>query len=331
MAFLDFLFQGSPPPSVTTYGSSTAGLPQWLSDYTQGLVTKANAVAGEAYQPYGGPRVADFTGDQQSAFGMTRDAAANPIWKTGFDQGQGAIGDAMGLDPSAAAAGNLNKAGQASYDTVGNYMNPYQDQVVSRMGDMAARQLQEKLIPAIGDDFTKAGQFGSSRQTQAVGNALRDTNESVLAQQGALMNQGYQQSMQNAQTDASRFGNIGQVQGNLTAAQQQNLGNLGYNSGVLGQLGQSSQYKDAAALEGIGNTQQNLTQTNLNTAYNDFLEQRQYPWQQINNMQGALTGVPYEKSTTTTSTAPGTTFAPSPLSSIASAGMSALSLANMLK
>lgn len=329
MAFLDFLFQGQPPASVTTYGTATTGLPQWLSDYTQGLVTKANSIAGEPYQAYGGPRVAGFTQDQTNAFDATRDAQG--IWQPSYNAGQGAIQGAMEMNPLSQAQPYMNQAGQTSYSQAGNYMNPYQDAVVDRMGDLAARQLREKLIPAIGDDFTKAGMYGSSRQTREVGNALRDTQESVLAQQSQLMNQGYQQSMQNASTDMNRFGNLGQLAGQLTSQQQQNLGSLGYNAGVLGQLGQSSALKDAAALEGIGTTQQNLTQQNLNTAYNDFLEQRQYPWTQISNMNNAIRGMPYQTSTTSTNTAPGTTFAPSPLSTIASAGISALSLANMFK
>ena len=58
---LDFLFEGKAPPSVTTYGSTVTDMPKWLSDYTQGLIGKANAVAGEDYQAYGGPRLAGLT------------------------------------------------------------------------------------------------------------------------------------------------------------------------------------------------------------------------------------------------------------------------------
>jgi hypothetical protein len=58
MAILDFLFEGKPPASVTTYGQTVENLPAWYSDYTQGLIARANAVAAEPFQTYGYPRIA---------------------------------------------------------------------------------------------------------------------------------------------------------------------------------------------------------------------------------------------------------------------------------
>ena len=57
----DFLFEGRPPKSVTTYGQTIKDVPKWLSDYTQGLIARANQAAAEPYIPYGGPRIAPFT------------------------------------------------------------------------------------------------------------------------------------------------------------------------------------------------------------------------------------------------------------------------------
>ena len=43
----DFLFEGKPPKSVTTYGQTIENVPKWMSDYTQGLIARANAAAAE--------------------------------------------------------------------------------------------------------------------------------------------------------------------------------------------------------------------------------------------------------------------------------------------
>ena len=59
MSVADFLFEGKPPPAVTSYGQSVEGMPKWLSDFTQGIAARANAIAAEPYQPYGGPRIGD--------------------------------------------------------------------------------------------------------------------------------------------------------------------------------------------------------------------------------------------------------------------------------
>ena len=72
MGALDFLFEGRPPKSVTTYGTTVQNVPTWLSDYTQGIIARGNAIAAEPYQPYGGPRIASFTPAQQSAFQLAQ-------------------------------------------------------------------------------------------------------------------------------------------------------------------------------------------------------------------------------------------------------------------
>lgn len=68
MGVLDFLFQGSPPPSINTYGQTTTDVPAWYNDYTQGLIARANAVAAEPYQAYGYPRLAGLDPAQQQAY-----------------------------------------------------------------------------------------------------------------------------------------------------------------------------------------------------------------------------------------------------------------------
>ena len=70
-SYTDFLFEGRPPQSVTTYGQTVENIPKWMSDYTQGLIARANAAAAEPYIPYGGPRIAGFSPEEQASFGLT--------------------------------------------------------------------------------------------------------------------------------------------------------------------------------------------------------------------------------------------------------------------
>lgn len=359
MSITDFLFNGTPPPSVTTYGSTTANIPQWLSDYTQGLLAKGNAVAAEAYQPYGGPRLADFSPAQKDAFAATR--AQQGAFMPALNQGIGAIGQstqtsgfqaasptlnqATGMSPMTGAMPYLAAAGQTAPGKVDQYMNPYQDAVVNRVGDLAARQLREKLMPEVSDTFVRAGQFGSSRMQEATGRALRDVQESALAAQGDLMNKGYQGALAAAQEDMRRQGQIGQTIGNLGLQQQQNLGQIGQvqgnlqntanqnlisagqQMGALARAGQQMGYTDTAALEAIGQQQQALGQRNLDVAYQDFQAQRDYPKSQLGFLSNLVRGQPYSQTTNTTSTGPASTYQPSGLSQI----LGGLTLANALR
>ena len=45
---------------------------------------------------------------------------------------------------------------------------------------------------------------------------------------------------------------------------------------------------------GAGEAERQMSQRALDTAYRDYLEQREYPFQQLNYALGALQGVPYD-------------------------------------
>jgi len=356
MAISDFLFNGNPPPSVTTYGTSTANLPTWMNDYLQGIAGAGNAIASTPYQAYtdanGQPiqRIAGRTDDQQAAAQATRDqfgvfapAVSQSMSMTGgvdanagLNAASGNLNAAAGMNPLGGAQPFLNAAGQSAPSQISNYINPYQDAVVNRIGDLGARQLSEKLIPAVGDQFTRSGQYGSARQQEAVGRALRDTNESVLAQQAQLMNQGYGQSMQAAQTDLARQGQIGQTVGQLGIGQMGALAQIGQTQGNLANTGTANMtnaadtlartastgqqigLKDAAALQSVGSEQQALDQQNLSLAYNDFLAQSQYPQTQLGWLSNLLKGYQMPQSTVTSQTAPYSGATSSGLATIAS-------------
>jgi len=353
MGILDFLFQGSPPQSVTTYGETTTDLPTWYSDYTQGLISRANAIAAEPYQAYTQPRIAPLDYGQTQAYNKTfgLEGQYTPTMNAAiYSATQGGQGSALGqaqpyfqraetYNPYAAATPLLGEAsnylrqqvgdtsalaqpyfGQASSlvgtgtqgtaglaspflnlasqqtgqagqavagqaapylqqasagttaagmaDTAGlaspymqqagalaargaqtglggieEYMNPYQEQVISRIGELGQRNLRENLLPEIQDRAIAAGQFGGSRQGEAIGRALRDVQESTLAAQSQALQQGYTQAGQQQAADRARQlqaaqqqAQFGQQAAGLSAADYQRLLAA---SGQQAQIGQS--------------------------------------------------------------------------------------------
>ena len=72
--------------------------------------------------------------------------------------------------------------------------------------------------------------------------------------------------------------------------------------------------------------QQALNQQYLDTAYQDFLRQQNYPMQQLGQYSAMLHGIPVTPDTTMTATAP----TPSVASQILGTGLGALSLYNTL-
>lgn len=306
MALTDFLFQGSPPPSVTTYGETTTNVPTWYNDYTQGLISKANAIAAEPYQPYGQQRIADLDYAQNEAYkkALGLEGTYSPLLQgaeTAITGAQGSslqaadpyIQQALQYNPYTTAqpqlteAGNLlrqqvgdtsalaqpyfststnltNQAAQAGLGNIQDYMNPYTEQVVNRIGELGARNLKENLLPQINDRAIQAGQFGGSRSGEAIGRALRDTQESTLAQQATALQQGYTQAGQQLQTDKARQlaaaqqqAALGQSQAGLEGADLSRYAQAGAQIGALGQM--QGQLAGQAATQNLQAAQQTGT------------------------------------------------------------------------
>jgi len=351
MGVLDFLFEGQAPPSVTTYGSTVANLPQWMSDYTQGLLGRANAIGAEPYQSYQGPRVAGFTPDTNRAFNLMRTNAgnaqgvlgqgqntlaqaglANPLGAANpfINQAQGALSAGTNNAGSTRASGMISGAGNSTFPGNANqYMNPYIDNVINRGANLATRNFNEKMLPGIQDMFTANGQYGSTRMAEEVMRGARDTTEGIQQNSNAALADAYQSGSSIFNQDQSRalsagtsLGNLSEQSGSRQLQAGQQYGQLGQLAGNLetqrGQLGIDAagrwgdiadqlnrlNLSDASGLEAIGDRQQGLNQTNLDTAFGDFNRQTQYPRDTVDWLSSVVRGLPSSRTTTTTDTGP---------------------------
>jgi hypothetical protein len=320
MSVSDFLFQGAPPASVKTYGVSAKDTPAWYSDYTQGLIAKANAIASEPYQQYQYPRIAGFNDTQNQAFKLGSEAATS--YQPALEMAGQSIGSATqstGLD---AANPYFAQASKTIPQGIGDYMNPYTDKVVDRIGDMAKRQLSENVIPTIQNQFIGGGSFGGSRSGEALAKGMRDLQESTLAQQTQALQQGYTQAGQQFTADQNRLAQLGQASGTLQSQDLNRMLEAGKQYQTLGSLQQGLGLNAAAALEGIGGQQQMLDQKSLDLAYQDFVAQRDRPMDMISFLNQAVRGLDIPSRTTSESTGPAQAYQPSILSQAASAGLS---------
>ncbi|WP_455363616.1 hypothetical protein [[Eubacterium] cellulosolvens] len=313
---LDFLFEGRPPSSVNTYGQSVKDIPKWLSDYTQGLVGRANMIAAEPYIPYEGPRISGFTPDQLQAFNMARGNVGS--WSP-LMQGAAEAAYAGGsADPYAAGAPFLQAGMQTFPGAVQDYMDPYIENVLNRQQELSQRNLEENLIPAMQGAFIGSGTFGGDRMAEIATRMARDTAEGLQGQQLGALSQAYGQAGNLFNQDMSRY-----LQGGIGLGQLEGMrGDLGLKgSQQLGALAEGLQglgWRDVAGLESVGRQQQDLGQRSMDLAYQDFLQQRDYPRETINWMNSVIRGIPYGQMVTSQQTGPADVYGPSPLSQIAS-------------
>lgn len=200
-----------------------------------GALGRAEGMSGAgAAQPY-----------LSQAAGMSGLETARPLMQQGVDPirmaGQGSaagaaspfIQQALGESPLAAAQPYLSQAGQTFPGAVSQYMNPYTKNVVDQIADVGVRQLQEKFLPAVGEEFIRAGQFGSSRMGEFGARALRDVQESVLGEQAKALQAGYGQAADIFGQDVGRLAQLAGTAGQLGGAQQRALLEAGQTTGQL--------------------------------------------------------------------------------------------------
>lgn len=331
MGIASFLFDGKPPPSTTTYGSVTASIPQWMSDFQQGLISRANAIAAEPYQTYGGPRVAGFTPDTQNAFGLTRQAA---------NAYQGPLSQALGLTQDALAPGHgglataqpyMAAAGQNFPGAVSQYMDPYVSNVIDRAKLEANRNYTENILPTLNNKFTASGQYGSSAMAREANRAARDVTEGLQSNANSALSQAYTNAANTFGQDQSRQLGLAQVAGTLGAQDQQTSLKGAAQLGALGQTAQQLGLTGASALDTIGQMQQGQQQKNLDTAYQDFANQRDFPRQTVDWLSSVIRGMPAPESRTSTQTAPNGPPGPSPLSQLGQYGTGIAAIMDVFK
>jgi len=344
------LFEGSPvtAPSESTTTTST---PQWYQDLTYNQMMAAKAVADMPYQQYGMPRVAEMTPDQLAAQQSVRQnlGAWEPYYATalsgtqnlqgpnaGYTQGMGYLSQAANANIPGAAQPYMSAAAQSSAANVGQYMNPYNDAVTSQIAKMGARNLSENLLPQVSDAFIRSGSFGGTRMGEFGARALRDTQESILGQQAQALQSGYGQALSAAQQDLGRQASLASTAGSLAGQQGSLLANVGQTTGGLGQseaerqlgtlqsyadmarTGQGMYAQDAAALTAVGQEQQAQKQKQLDAAYQNYMDQLQYPQRQLDWYQAQLRGSGQYLPTTANQSGYTTSPGVSPLSQLAS-------------
>lgn len=340
----DMLSDGKVPAGSAVKALSTSTtMPDWYTNYGMDILANQQALAAKPFQAYtdasGNPlqRFAGFTGDQEAGFEATRQGVNvfRPELNLASQQTQNTFGRSGygAAQPNFQQAGQytaqsttptglnmaqpfLNQAGQTSVSNIGQYMNPYENAVVGRIGELGARTLREQLLPAISDKMIGAGQFGGTRQAELMGRALRDTMEGISAQQAQALQQGYTGALGAASTDLARQAQLASTAGGLGFQQQGALAQAGQQMGALGQqmgtlynadtanqleaaqrmaaMAQQRQNQEltaAGALQQVGQQQQDLNQKNLDFARSEWERMQAYPQQQINAMQGALQAV----------------------------------------
>ena len=212
--------------------TTNAGLPDWLQPQAAGYINRAQSVADQPYQAYGGQRVAGFTDWQQQGLqaqaqrgmsGSPTMSAANQALPGMFNGGGTAAanpyGQAQTMQGGAQVQSPMNQYGRAQTMQGGAQIsaqaNPYAG---------SNPYLQQNIDSATGD------------VTRAWNNVQKPQWDTAMSRSGSFGNSGVSQANQMSQSDMQR--NLGSMASGMRMqdyTQQQQLGEAASNRNMQAQ------------------------------------------------------------------------------------------------
>lgn len=282
----------------TTTTNSSSTLPAYLQNYVPDLLAKAKTVTSQPYVPYQGQRLANFSADTQGAFQDIRNQDASGGGIGAVNTGIGAASNLAGFHANSFAGADLTP-----------YTDPYYRNVVDFQKQQANQDYQEQQA---GRDASavNAGAFGGDRRFVADSLAQRGLNQQLQGIEATGAENAYNSATnlwQQDQTNRLQAGNLG-----LNAAST--LGQLGQTKNDLG-------LQNAEALSGVGSKIQQQQQAGLDVAHQNFMDQQNWPAQQLQLYASLLNGSqPKAPDTSTATTAPAPDFL-SQLTGLTTAGV----------
>ena len=310
---------------------SQTNLPAYAEPFVTRLMERGEEQSNVPYETFDGQRIAGFGEDTTQGFQDIRDVATQ-----GTPQ---SFTDAEGVFSNIAQSDALPQLGQfantGSYTDPGvaqQYINPYVENVL----DVQNRRLDQRF------NEQQLGREAQAVQQGAFSNSRRGVQEGIAERELNLQrNEIEAKALSDAYTSGAQI--YGQDQGRLLQSQGQNADIFAGNQqrtldqGKL-QLGAADQLRmqgvatdelalnRAKNLTGVGGALDAQAQQDLDIDYTDFLNQRDFPAQQLNYYSGILRGVPIApQQETTRFEAP-----PNQLSQLLGLGVGGLGLAKAL-
>lgn len=218
------LMQGDPLPNITTTKSTATSAPDWYTAYLKNLADTGTT----SMQRTPEQSVAGFSPLQSGAIAATPQAGAS------YQPFLGKANTYLGAGAGSAA------------DTVQNFMNPYESNVIQGIRDTGERNIRNNIAPMAAARGVTAGDFGSKRSQEIYGQTMADAQRDLTDAEAKYRAAGYSSALAAAQAEKDR---------ELRAATT---------AGALGTTAQTLGLTDVNATYGMGQKEQELAQARIN-------------------------------------------------------------------
>ena len=289
--------------------TSQTQAPAYYTDYLSNLATQGSNAAGvgagtAALTP---AKYIDKNELQKGAFEDVA-TAGQGYTDTLADAGT-TLGSAVSADsPLSAASSYLTAAGTNPATAATGYMSPYTTGVVNQIGNLGQRNIMQNLAPQATSGAVGAGQFGSKRGAEVLGQTIQNANRDILGQQTSAMDKAYQTALDTAIKQNQINAQMGSTAANAASQGQANLTQAGQAQGQLASTDQALALADINARATLGEQQRTIAQN-----------KELFPLSNLSTLSTILRGYNVPTSTKTTAEM-------SPLSALAGVGTGALGM-----
>ncbi len=270
---------GGGAPSETTSTVTQSNLPEYAAPYYNYMMKAGINQAKRPYQPYKRPRLAE-----QNASTLQGLSQADRFGSSGL----GFLPQAQGVasDLSQYQAGNFDAAARDQY------MSPYMDAVTDHSKRMAVQDAMQNQMYN-DTEAAASGAFGGSRAA-----LMKAVNENGLMDRlTGITVQGRQGAFENAQQQFERDRNAGFQSAGIR-------GNAANQLAEFQGMQDNMQLQRIQSLLGAGQAREDYNQQKLDLAYQDFINQRDAPRQNLQFLSSLLQGVPISANSNTMTSTP---------------------------
>lgn len=351
--------------SHTTSTVTQQSIPREFYPYFERMLIRGEEQSLQPYVPYTGPRLAGQSSDTLMSQDMIRDiaTAGQPAldMATGLTAQNALAAQNFSQNPayvfspySGFSEFGFTDTGTFDGSAAAQYMSPYIQSVLDLQKERATRDYLEAM-GGRNARAVSAGAFGGSRQAVAESLAERDLLDRMRDIDATGLQAAYTDAqrmfeadrMARLQREAAQAGERARVQGGeaselarvqgsqageYLARDQLGLEALAQSSSMATALAQLAEQaragniQAAQLLELVGRSNEAREQAALDLAYEDFLQQREYPMAQLQQLTAMIHGLPVQSAGTTTTQVPY-----NPIQQALGMGISALGLYNAMR
>jgi len=243
------------------------------------------------------PRLAEFNQDQMGAHDLAREGIG--AYQPYLDTATESLGQGLDSFSPEAQQGFQDLNTQGTHYNIGQeYLNPYQQEVTDRTMSEIRRQ-QNMDMNAVGDAAANAGSFGGSRLGVLESETIRG-HDANRANTLASLNASNFTQAQNIQEQHRQRQLQGANQGAQIAGMGADVGFQGAQiASGIGGLQQQYNTNDISTLGAVGDQQQKLQQIGMDVNYENYLQDKNRPFEMAAFYSDIMKGVPSGQQQTT--------------------------------